>query len=459
MDRNTTDRRLMDLAHRLVAGPALPDKCYFRSGLTYTELYGLAAHILDRLGSEKVVCLCTHDKAMVTAAMLAALAGGPRVILPYALTPRVLGEIQSLTGFQYAVMDDIGQLPDGVRAFVPQVGEIVWPSPGPVSPIDLDGPWIHLFTGGSTGTPLSWLKTVRNLLAETDSIVDTYEITSDDCLVSTVSPLHIYGLLYDILAALVSSAFVTRQTPSFPAEIAHCVLDNRATILVSVPAHYRALKEHPGTAFPLRLAFSSAGMLAEEDADAFSARHHIGVTEVYGSTETGGVASRVRFFGERDFSPFAPVDIKLVEENLWVRSCYLSPGLPLDNDGFYQIGDRAAYTSQGRLTLMGRSDTVVKVGGKRVDLEVVREILLRHERVAEALVTALPMGRAREHMIVAVVEGELESGELTALVTRCLEPYARPRRIKVVEKIPVTAAGKHDRRMIEEYFKDDLSSG
>lgn len=458
MDFNTTDRRLTDLAHRLVAGPALPDKCYFRSGLTYTGLYGLAAHILDRLGDEKVVCLCTHDKAMVTAALLAALAGGPQVILPYALTPLVLGEIQFLTNYKYAVTDDTVKLPDGIRAFSPQAGEIAWPPPGPVSPIGPADPWIHLFTGGSTGTPVSWLKTVRNLLAETVRIVDTYEMTSDDCLVSTVSPLHIYGLLYDILAALVSSAFVTRQTPSFPAEIAHCIRDSRATVLVSVPAHYRALKEHPGAAFSLRLAFSSAGVLAEEDADAFSARHNIGVTEVYGSTETGGVASRVRFSGECDFSPFTQVDTKLVEENLWVRSGYLSPGLPLDNDGFYQIGDRAAFTDQGRFTLMGRSDSVVKVGGKRVDLEAVREILLRHEQVAEALVTALPAGRAREHMIVAVVEGELESGDLAALAARCLEPYARPRRIKVVEKIPVTAAGKHDRRMIEEYFRDDLSS-
>jgi acyl-coenzyme A synthetase/AMP-(fatty) acid ligase len=458
MDLNTTDGRLTDLIRRLVAGPAFPDKCYFRSGPTYTDPYGRAAHILDRLGKEKLVCLCTHDKAMVTAALLAALAGGPRVILPYALTPRVLGEIQSLTGYKYAVTDEAGQLPVGVRAFIPQAGEIAWPPAGPVAPISLNNPWIHLFTGGSTGTPVSWLKTVRNLLAETVRIVDTYKISSDDCLVSTVSPLHIYGLLYDILAAWVSSASVIPQTPSFPAEIAHCIFDNQATVLVSVPAHYRALKEHPCAAFPLRLAFSSAGVLAEEDAAAFSARHNIGVTEVYGSTETGGVASRVRFAGEHDFSPYASVDIKRVEENLWVRSGYLSPGLPLDDNGFYQIGDRAAFTDQGRFTLMGRSDTVVKVGGKRVDLEAVREILLRHEQVVEALVTALPAGRAREHMIVAVVEGELESGDLAALAARCLEPYARPRRIKVVEKIPVTAAGKHDRRMIEQYFKDDLSS-
>jgi acyl-coenzyme A synthetase/AMP-(fatty) acid ligase len=458
MDQYTMDRRLTDLTHRLVAGPAFPDTFYYRSALAYADLYGLAANILDRLGNETVVCLCTHDKAVVTAAMLAALAGGPQVILPYALTHRVLAEIQSLTGYEYAVTDETGQLPDGIRAFSPRADTIAWPPGGPVAPIALDAPWIHLFTGGSTGTPVSWLKTVRNLLAETVRIVDTYDITSDDCLVSTVSPLHIYGLLYEILAALVSLACVTPHTPSFPAEIEKGILDYRATVLISIPAHYRALKAHPGAVFPLRLAFSSAGLLAGEDAEVFSTRHNIGITEVYGSTETGGVASRVRFAGERDFSPFAPVDTKLVEENLWVRSCYLSPGLPLDSDGFYHIGDRAAFTSHGRFTLMGRSDTVVKVGGKRVDLEAVREILLRHERVADALVTALPMGRAREQMIVAVVEGALESGDLAPLMAHSLEPYARPRRIKVVEKIPVTAAGKHDRRMIEEYFKDDVSS-
>uniref|UniRef100_UPI000A5AB9E6 AMP-binding protein n=1 Tax=Desulfosarcina cetonica TaxID=90730 RepID=UPI000A5AB9E6 len=257
-------------------------------------------------------------------------------------------------------------------------------------------PWIQLFTGGSTGAPRSWPKTVRNLMAETRNIVTTYGIDANDCIVSTASPLHIYGLLYGILAALVTSASIAAGTPSFPAEIEDSVLAHQATVLISLPAHYRALKGHAGRQFPLRMAFSSAGMLDQADAEAFGTFHQVGINEVYGSTETGGVAARNRFRGETDFTTFRPVTVKRVDENLWVRSAFLSPNLPLDDTGFYQIGDRAVFTGPDRFMLTGRSDSVVKVGGKRVDLAEVRDRLMQHPQVSEALVTALPVGRSRE---------------------------------------------------------------
>ena len=291
-----------------------------------------------------------------------------------------------------------------------------------------------MFTGGSTGTPQIWPKTVRNLLAETIRIVDSYGITADDCLISTVSPLHIYGMLYFMLGALVADAAVVEATPGFPAEIEAEINRAQASVLISVPAHYRALRSYRGRHFAPRLAFSSAGVLAPEDAAAFSKRTGIGVIEVYGSTETGGAASRVRFDGEEDFTPFDPVDLKIEDEHLLVRSVYLSPGLPVDEEGYYQIGDRAEFTTKNRFKLLGRSDSVVKIGGKRVDLEDVRQVLKRHDRVNEALVTSLSVGRARENQIVAIVEGDVTVEDLFTLVNDALEPYARPRRIKVVEK-------------------------
>ncbi|WP_172684100.1 AMP-binding enzyme [Desulfosarcina cetonica] len=54
----------------------------------------------------------------------------------------------------------------------------------------------------------------------------------------------------------------------------------------------------------------------------------------------------------------------------------------------------------------------------------------------------------------AVVEGAADVESLNTLTAASLEPYARPRRIKVVDRIPVTAAGKYDRRQIEAYFKE-----
>jgi acyl-coenzyme A synthetase/AMP-(fatty) acid ligase len=298
-----------------------------------------------------------------------------------------------------------------------------------------------------------WTKTVRNLLTETVSIVANYGVTPEDRLVATVSPNHIYGLLYAVLTPLVASAAVASQTPSFPAEIETVVRDNDASILISVPAHYRALNGHPFAPRSLRLAFSSAGMLAANDAVAFSVQTGVGIAEIYGSTETGGIAARVRADGQSDYQPYAGIDIKIEAERLKVRSDYLSPELVLDEEGYFMVGDRARATVGNRFELLGRVDGIVKVGGRRVDLEAVRESLKRQPGITDALAISLPMGQGRENLVVAVVEGHPATVDLTSLRLDDLETCARPRCIKVMEKIPVTAAGKYDRKAIEALFR------
>jgi acyl-coenzyme A synthetase/AMP-(fatty) acid ligase len=297
-----------------------------------------------------------------------------------------------------------------------------------------------------------WTKTVRNLLAETMSIISYYEVTRQDRLVATVSPIHIYGLLYSILAPLFTSASVAASTPSFPGEIETVVARSDASIFISVPAHYRALNGHPLKAKGLRLAFSSAGMLAQEDALAFSRQTGVGIAEIYGSTETGGIAARVRAQAEDDFKPYDTIDARIEEGRLEVKSDYLSPELERTADGYFVVGDRVASTGGGRFALLGRADGVVKVGGRRVDLEAVKEQIKKTPGVRDALVLSLPEGTGRENQIVAVVEGDLDAATLHQELAARLEPYARPRGIKVVEKMPMTAAGKFDRKTIERLF-------
>ena len=125
----------------------------------------------------------------------------------------------------------------------------------------------------------------------------------------------------------------------------------------------------------------------------------------YGSTETGGIASRVRADGQTDYRPFAGIDVKIEAERLKVRSAYLSPELALDEEGYFMVGDRARATVGNRFELLGRADGIVKVGGRRVDLEAVRQSLEQQPGITDALAISLPVGRGRENQVVAVVEG------------------------------------------------------
>lgn len=447
---------------RLTAGPDRAAREFVIDQTTYADLYAMAAHLrpLFEPGfGAPPVCLCAEDKSVVAAALLSSLVGGPALVLPYSLEPGVLDEVRALTGFEHAVVDGPRVLPEGVTALQPRVGEARWPAAEGLIHKAPAAEWVRLFTGGSTGAPRIWSKSVRNLLAEAIAIIDYYQVTDADRMVATVSPTHIYGLLYAILAPLLAHAAVAGPAPSFPAEI-ETVLDKAAaTVLISVPAHYRALNGHPLAPKHLRLAFSSAGMLAAEDAAAFSAQTGVGVAEIYGSTETGGIAARVRAAGETDFKPYGTVDVRIVGERLQVRSEYLSPGLAGSDNGYFTMGDRAAATPNGRFMLLGRTDGIVKVGGKRVDLEAVRQAIKDQSGVRDALVIALSVGRARENQIVALVEGETTVADLNRALAEMLAPYARPRGIKVVDRIPLTAAGKYDRKHIEALFHVCRPSG
>ena len=438
-----------------LSGPLHPQKEFVFGQTTFVQLYEMAAFLQNYFLKEvdtPFVCLCAQDKSVVSAALLASLAGGPTLVLPYANSIHILEELQALTGYRHVISDQTLAVPEKVHCVIPRKGEASWP---PIEKLLLKQPeaeWVRLFTGGSTGTPKMWTKTVRNLLAETMSIIDYYGVTEKDRLVSTVSPNHIYGLLYSILTPLFSFASVAASIPSFPGEIEATIHDSDATILISVPAHYRALNGHCFEINRLRLAFSSAGMLAEEDAMAFSRQTGVGIAEIYGSTETGGIAARVRANAEIDFKPYETIDVRIENGSLKVNSDYLSPELERDADGYFTVGDRALPTDEGRFALLGRADGIVKVGGRRVDLEAVKECINRQPGVRDAFVTSLPVGTGRENQIVAVVEGDLDVAHLNQALASDLEPYARPRSIKVVDAIPMTAAGKYDRKVIEGYF-------
>ena len=449
-----SDTLLGERLGRLLAGPADPLQPFVIGQSTHGALYPLAAHIRAACGADAApVCLCAQDKTVMAAALLAALAGGPTVILPYAFDGPVLEELQRLTGFRTLVSDISRPVPAGVRCCVPAPGLAAWPPPEPLAPRSVDAPWLRLFTGGSTGAPKMWTKTVRNLLAETLAIIANYQVTATDRILATVSPNHIYGLLYSVLTPLLASAAVAAQTPSFPGEIEAAGRQAAASILVSVPAHYRALNGHRLVLPTLRLAFSSAGMLGEEDATAFSTQTGVALAEIYGSTETGGIAARVRAHGEKDFKPFPAIDVRIAGDRLEVRSDYLSPELVLGSDGYYEMGDRGQRTAAGRFALLGRADGIVKVGGRRVDLESVRQTLKRQPGVRDAVAISLPVGGGRENRIVAVVEADGAALDLGGAALSGLAPYARPRGIKVLSKIPMTTAGKYDRKTIAALFQ------
>jgi len=427
-----------------------PLQAFTAEGCNRARVLSLAAGICG-LKKDGPLCLCSADKALVAAALLAAAHGGPRLVLPYAFSRQALFEAREAMPFACILSDTSEHDLPGAAVITPEMldcqGRL------PEEPCLPDEPIARLFTGGSTGKPKGWSKTLRNLFGEAGFLADTFGITPDDIILSTVPPQHIYGLLFCVLVPLIAGCKILEPVYTFPQEILDAALQERASILVSVPVQYHVLKVDNLQQYALRMAFSSAGVLRSHDAAFFHAKTGIAVTEIFGSTETGGIAWRRSPADSQAWQPFDDVQWKIERERLLARSDFLSPELPRDRDGFFATADRAEPGAGLSFTLHGRADDIVKVGGKRVDLAEVCAKIKQIDGVEDAVVFALPTHRGRGSEIAALVAGSIEAPQLRQRLSEICEPYASPRHIKIVEAIPALATGKHDREMIEGFFR------
>lgn len=436
----------------LLRGPDQPAREFVRNGATFGEVYSMAAGLQAAFTGAKqnndVVCLATENRAVVAAALLCSLTSGPSLLLPYALSAKALQSARELTGFTAAITDTPEAFAGGIRCICPQAasGRTLQRA----SNTSFHEELLQIFTGGSTGSPQAWSKTGINIFGEGIYLAGAHGVNAQDRLLATIPPYHIYGLLFSVVLPLVCQASVIGESPVYPGEILDRAKEHEATVLISVPAHYRVLKDKR---LPVRLAFSSAGMLDADVNREFSA-NNTGIIEVYGSTETGGIASRNRSCGEEFFTAFSTSAWKIVDERLAVHSPFVSNDLPVDGEGFFIANDRVEDKGENTFALKGRADTVTKVGGKRVDLDEIGQLIRRQPGVSDCAVTTLADPGGREHRICALIQGECCSiSDIKKALAGNLEAYAHPRHYSTVDRIPVKDNGKYDWSAIHELLR------
>jgi len=425
-------------------------------GYSYGELFELAEgirKILSKRGRERTLCLCTENKAVVAAAVLASLTGACRLILPYSFSAHALREMHEAAGFDAAIADHPEEMPAGIEIITPLPGRLEKICSG--SPRNPDDPFLFLFTGGSTGKPKVWSKSPRNLLAEAFYLKEEFALGEKDLFLATVPPYHIYGLLFSVLIPFTAQAMVLPDIYTFPQEIISAVNKHRASVLVSVPIHYRAMRVDNLSLPSLKIAFCSSGVLDRPDSLYFLKKTGLGVTEIYGSTETGGIASRCISENIASWQSFRIVSWKLTGSRLSVQSDFVSAEMEQDGAGYCLTGDEASADKNNRFILLGRADGIVKIAGKRVDMLDVQNKIRALPTVRNAVVVSLPTGKGRDSIIAALVACDLTEVHLKKLLAEVLEPYAVPRRIKIVSSIATTATGKTDRRLVEQLLAAD----
>ena len=316
--------------------------------------------------------------------------------------------------------------------------------------IDPDFVGLVLYTSGTTGAAQAISKKLAQMAAEVATLEKQFGgLLGSADIVSTVSHHHIYGLLFNILWPLTAGRAIHARNFSFLEELT--TLD-RDCALVSSPAHLKRLPENPAwprAAKRLRAIFSSGGPLPFDVAQ--ESKRLLGRVpiEVYGSSETGGIAWRRQETKVTEtWTPFPGVDCRIdaEEQALEVRS----ENLP-DREWF-RTADRATDTGDLSFILRGRVDRIAKIEGKRISLSAIESILSASPFVAEAHVVAL--GGRRQRLAAFLVPSEdgrrklAASGKLAfnralrSLLSNSIEAAGLPRIWRYLDSLPVNAQGK-----------------
>jgi acyl-coenzyme A synthetase/AMP-(fatty) acid ligase len=231
-----------------------------------------------------------------------------------------------------------------------------------------------------------------------------------------------------------------------PQAIAEDFLRWRPTVLPSVPAVFRALvaaEIAPSMLSSLRLAISAGAPLPPETARAFVARFGRRIHAFYGSSETGGIA-----FDRSGVATLAGAvgrsmrGVRITQQRGGrLRVCSAAVFTQRNPTGCWSPPDLASIDAQGIITLLGRRGTMVKIGGRRVNLG---EIAARLRRVAGVRDVWVGVNGAAESMLGAAVVSERTAEELRAALRADLAAWKIPKRWAVRPEFPVTARGKTD---------------
>ena len=447
---------LLNQLKKLITCPAHPRNDYIISRYTYENIYSIAATFQQQFflpDIKESICLCINDRGIMAGALLAALTRPVTLVIPYSFSETVLADMHRAHPFSKAIVQAPIPLPQGVEA--------VFPDQNDIGKYKLDGTFIRnpdevfvkLFTGGSTSTPRTWSKTIRNLFSEAIHQAANLCASPSDRFAATVPAYHIYGLLFSVLTPFVASSSVIDDELVYPYEIQNVVSQNQASVLVSIPLHYKLMADMALQTQSLRIALSSAARLDAADSRAFYQKTGLGITEIFGSTETGGIASRLCTETQPHFTPFDCIDWKLADNRLAIRSRFISPELPTDPEGFFITNDQANPVGPAGFELTGRVDRIVKIAGNRVDLDEIRSALTNMPDVKDAVVICTPGDSGRGNEISALVATTATSQEIRHYLQHRIQACAIPRRIKIVDTIPISAAGKYKNTEIKKILK------
>jgi acyl-coenzyme A synthetase/AMP-(fatty) acid ligase len=296
-----------------------------------------------------------------------------------------------------------------------------------------------VFTSGSTGQPVPHPKTWGKLLRCVRDGAERLGLAAGGyAVLATVPPQHMYGFESSVLIALQGASALCAEHPFYPADIC-AALESlpRPRALVSTPLHLRAVLSSAMALPPVDLIVCATAPLSAELARESEQRLHAPLIEIYGSTESGQLATR-RSAREREWRLWPGVCLTLDEGRTWARGGHLEQPTPMCDELEVIDGER--------FLLHGRLADLVNIAGKRSSLAYLTHQLTAIEGVRDGafFFPQEPKTSASGVTRVAavVVAPGLTAAQVLAELRQRIDPVFLPRPLILTERLPRNSTGK-----------------
>jgi acyl-coenzyme A synthetase/AMP-(fatty) acid ligase len=384
-----------------------------------------------------------QDRYRFTVAFAASLVANKISLLPSTHTPEVMRQLTQFAPDVFCLTDD-----PRCQIELPQVRfpELV---PGETAPwhppeIEQDRLAAYVFTSGSTGTPLPYQKTWGRLVHCVRFEAQRLGLLDDrsHALVGTVPPQHMYGFESTVLLALQSGNAFSAGKPFYPADVCSELASvPEPRMLVSTPVHLRTLLGTDAQLPATELVLSATAPLSQNLAREVEQRYQTRLLEIYGSTETGQIASR-RTAETVEWQLFDDVRLIAHGEDTWAEGGHVEQRTAMC--------DVLEITGADRFLLHGRLSDLVNIAGKRSSLSYLNHQLNAIPGVVDGafFVREPEEGSSTGVTRVAavVVAPGLSASELAEHLRRRIDAVFMPRPLLFVDSLPRNDTGKlpHD---------------
>jgi long-chain acyl-CoA synthetase len=329
-------------------------------------------------------------------------------------------------------------------------------------------PSLLKLTSGTTAAPRAIRFQSEQLLADCNHICETMGIGDVDLNFGVIPVSHSYGFSNLLTPLIARGVPMVLSRDRLPRAVLADLAGTNATVFPGMPVFYQAFCEMEDIPLlpKLRLCISAGAPLATTVAQQFRQKFGLPIHSFYGASECGGICYDRDGQNEEDGfvgQLLEGVAIEMVDPDapasrIHVRSAAVGTGYFPESDeaklggGLFVPDDLLNKTANG-FRIVGRTSDVINVAGKKVNPAEVEAHLLRFSGVRQAVVFGRASILRNEEVAACVVASPgISEVELLEFCRRELSGWQVPKRVFIVDAIPVNERGKISRHELARRF-------